>query len=90
MKIIKKHKIFFLLMVIGLLIISGCDWDAPKESNNIPDSEQFMVVDKTLNYYIVYNKKTKVMYAISNGLHNRETFTRLDNADGTPLLYEDE
>ena len=40
-------------------------------------------------YKIVYHKETKVMYAISMGLHNHGTFTVLLDVDGLPLMYKD-
>ena len=40
------------------------------------------------NYCIVYDKYTKVMYAVSNGGYNSGNFTLLVTADGKPLLYE--
>lgn len=39
---------------------------------------------------IVYQKKTKVMYAISNGGYSSGTVTMLVNADGTPLVYDED
>lgn len=37
------------------------------------------------NYYILYNKDTKVMYAV--GTYGE--FTLLVNPDGTPMLWEE-
>ena len=58
---------------------------------NNNDLTQFgiLLTDYDLAIKIVYHKKTKVMYAISCGDHNCGTMTRLDNADGRPLLYEE-
>ena len=58
---------------------------------NNNDFTQFgiLLINSDLDIIIVYHKKTKVMYAISCGYHNCGTMTRLDNADGSPLLYEE-
>ena len=45
-------------------------------------------VEAAGNYCIVYDKYTKVMYAVSNGGYNSGNFTLLVTADGKPLLYE--
>lgn len=37
------------------------------------------------NYKIAYNKGTNIMYVVSPDGH----YTRLDNADGTPMLWID-
>lgn len=47
-------------------------------------------VEETSAYCIVYDKYTKVMYAVSNGGYNCGDFTLLVNADGTPLLYDEQ
>jgi hypothetical protein len=42
------------------------------------------------DYMIVYQEKTGVMYSMSIGNNNRGTLTRLDNPDGTPLIWNGE
>lgn len=48
------------------------------------------ILDYGDNYYIVYDKETKVMYTKSNSSSNCGDFTLLVNADGTPKLWESE
>lgn len=48
----------------------------------------FRTIQHCVDFNIVYDVDTKVMYTVSNGMHNRGTFTMLVNADGTPRLYE--
>ena len=46
-------------------------------------------VEQTGGYRIVYDKYTKVMYAVSAGYYNFGTFTLLVDANGNPLLYSE-
>lgn len=53
----------------------------------------FVAVEKTKDFYVVYDRDTKVMYAVSGSSYssyNRGNFTMLVNADGTPKLYKTE
>lgn len=47
-------------------------------------------VEDMSTWKVVYHKKTKVMYAVSDGSYNYGTFTLLVNADGTPMIWEGE
>lgn len=49
----------------------------------------FEIVEDGLNYKVMYNKDTKVMYAVSDSSYNRGNFTLLVNPDGTPMLWEE-
>lgn len=51
-------------------------------------SSMFVEVEWTSNWSVVYHRDTKVMYAVSDGMYNRGTFTLLVNPDGTPMLWE--
>lgn len=86
-----KKIIIILTAIVLTFILTGC----PMETTNkaAASSIHRMVVVEDYNvkgYDIVYDKKTKVMYAVSNGYYNSGNFTLLVNADGTPLLYEGE
>jgi hypothetical protein len=48
----------------------------------------FIKIETTDDYYIVYHRETKVMYAVSDGAYNRGIFTLLVDEDGRPMLYE--
>lgn len=48
---------------------------------------RFIIVEENINYNVVYEKNTKVMYVISMGEHNHGNFTMLVNKYGKPLLY---
>lgn len=77
--------IIAIALVVVVLFFVGCD-----NTNNSAkaDDSIFVTVSCKDPYQIVYDKETKVMYAISNGCNNSGSFTMLVNADGTPKLYK--
>ena len=78
--------IIVMLVIIGLSFI-GCD----NTNNSVKASDDvFVMVSKNFSYAVVYDRETKVMYAISDGTYNQGNFTMLVNADGTPKLYKGE
>ena len=87
-------KIFCLIMIICILVFTGCDdhitMNSVQERNK--DNTSMFIIVETIGYYydIVYHKDTKVMYAISNGTYNKGVFTLLVNPDGSPMLYKEE
>lgn len=84
-------KIFTLLMTFFIVGITLCSCSSATGNNETQNqSSIFEVVETTYNYEIVYNKATKVMYAVSDGVHNHGTFTLLVNPDGTPMIYKGE
>lgn len=54
------------------------------------NEKRFVVVEKTFDYNIVYDRHTLVMYAVSKSSDNAGDFCLLYNADGKPLLYKEE
>lgn len=83
----KKILVLFLIL-ISLFSFSGCSKN--EIDYQLQDGSMFVVVENTENWKIVYNKKTKVMYAVSESSNNYGNFTLLVNADGTPMLWEEE
>ena len=79
-------KIIALMIVVLAVALTGCSEVEEKTS----DKSEFVIVEGTSSWYIVYHKKTKVMYAVSQGAYNGGTFTLLVNADGTPMIWEGE
>lgn len=79
--------IITIVLVGVVLFFVGCD-----DTNNPvkADDTVFVTVSCKAEYQIVYDKETKVMYAMSDGYYNKGSFTLLVNADGTPKLYEGE
>jgi hypothetical protein len=86
MKSYKVFKIIALMIVVLAVALTGCSKVEDKSS----DMSEFVLVEHTSTWKVVYHKKTKVMYAVSDGTYNRGTFTLLVNADGTPMIWEGE
>lgn len=51
--------------------------------------EFYKIIFDELNYAILYDKETKVMYHMSTGFYNNGNLTPLYNADGTLRVWED-
>jgi hypothetical protein len=77
-----------MLMAVMMLSLSAC---RTKRASEITKGEtsRMVYVEETGSYCIVYDKYTKVMYAVSNSVYNIGNFTLLVDANGDPLLYED-
>lgn len=82
-------KIIVLMIVVLAMALTGCIESSEIEGKNAEKSN-FGKVEENYNWYIVYHKETKVMYAVSRGTYNCGNFTLLVNADGTPMLWEGE
>ncbi len=83
-----KNKIL-VAIIIGLIIIcTGCAKveKAPYQS----ETSMFVQVEDANAFRVVYHRETKVMYAISTSAYNYGNLTLLVNADGSPMIYEEE
>ena len=82
-----KCKFLCIMMLIAVLL-SGCqEVESVVEGST---SSMFVEVEETGTWRVVYNKETKVMYAVSYSNYNIGNFTVLLNADGTPMLWDGE
>lgn len=81
-------KIMVIILCSTLLV--GCKKMEHVEENNKNNTSMFVTIEDTVSFRVVYNKYTKVMYTVSNGAYNGGNVTLLVNADGTPMLYEEE
>ena len=84
-----KRIIIILTAIFLTFLLTGCLMET---TNKAAASciHRMVIVEVANDYDIVYDKKTKVKYAVSQGYYNIGNFTLLVNADGTPLLYEGE
>ena len=79
-----------------MFLLTGCSkrTDSQEDSQDSQETNMFVVIQKSDEYEypydIVYQRDTKVMYAVSRGAYNNGNLTVLVNPDGTPLLYEEE
>jgi hypothetical protein len=90
---IKTFVVALVLVVVVLAVstaLSGCGTN-PTESKVVEDEpSMFILVESNSLWHVVYHRETKVMYAVSDGYYNMGNFTVLVNADGTPMLYEED
>lgn len=82
----KKIFLIIAISVMALMCFAACD--NPVEKNAHLGNSDFVIVESTDDFYIVYHKETKVMYAVSDSSYNHGNFTLLVNADGTPMTYK--
>ena len=79
--------IIAIALVVVVLFFVGCD----DTNTSVKASDDvFVMVSKNFSYAVVYDRETKVMYAISDASYDQGNFTMLVNADGTPKLYKGE
>lgn len=85
-------KALLIACILALCVtLDGCETtverktQAPNEVKSL-----FVIVEETATWCVVYDRETKVMYAVSDATYNRGTFTMLFNADGTPKLWRGE
>ena len=84
-----KRLIVIVLVTVMLLSLSACATKRTREIDKGKTS-RMVYVEETGTYCIVYDKYTKVMYAVSNGGYNNGNFTLLVDANGNPLLYKEQ
>jgi len=85
-----KYKIAYILILLTL-ILSGCQLQdiTSIEPDTADSTSMFVEVETTTYWKVVYQKETKVMYAVSYGSSNCGAFTLLVDADGKPMLWEE-
>lgn len=89
-KIIKEYKgiLLTLLIVLISIVVIGCT--TTSEGNSIGKVDRFVEIANEYHFYVVYDRKTKVQYAVSKGGYNSGNVTLLVDSEGKPLLYEEE
>lgn len=84
-----KKLIAVALMMAMMLSLSACATKRTRETVK-GETSRMVYVEETGAYCIVYDKYTKVMYAVSNSGYNYGNFTLLVDANGNPLLYNEQ
>lgn len=82
---------WMLVLVFGLTACAYSEMDTTydTEAEVLPPS-MFVEIERGNTYRIVYQKETKVMYAVSDQSYNEGIFTLLVDKNGNPMLYEGE
>lgn len=80
-----------IISIIAIVIIVGLAYILKDliVLDSMTNEDRFIKIDNYDCGYIVYDKQTKVEYAISGGAYNQGNLTLLVNKDGKPLLYEE-
>ena len=88
-----KKQIFINVLLITLVaslcivLLGGCSNVNAENSANV---SRFVCVEHKYDWEVVYDRYTRVMYAVSRGSYNNGNFTLLVDADGKPLLWEND
>lgn len=81
------NRIKAIVLVAAFLLLSGC----AKVENAEPEPQNvsmFDVIEKSTYWHVVADRKTGVMYAVSQGGYNHGNFTLLVDAEGKPLIWK--
>ena len=81
-----KKAMLMIALVFLAVMLSGCARTAIEEKPR--QVSIFVQVEDAGTYRVVYDKETKVMYAVSDQGAGSGVFTLLVNADGSPKLWE--
>ena len=83
-----------LAVVLAVLMLVGCQSIEEKTKNDerqkVVGKSRFYTVENNMQWRIVVDRETKVMYAVSFSTHNIGVFTLLVDADGKPLIWKGE
>ena len=79
------------IILLTLLVFTSCQANSAENDSNYrnDNASMFVYVEHGDTWNIVYNKYTKVMYAVSFGGKAYGNFTLLVNADGSPMIYDE-
>ena len=80
-------KLLMTAVICALLAVSGCG-KTTIEDTKPNDVSRFVVIESVAQCWVVADRETKVMYAVSRGGYNSGNFTLLVDADGKPLLWK--
>ena len=85
-------KALLIVCILALCFaLTGCGTTVERQTQAPYEvKSMFVILEEALSWRVVYDRETKVMYAVSYGTYNSGTFTMLVNADGTPKLLRGE
>lgn len=97
----KFKKMFIVLSFVvagAIIVVCGDSLNAATTESSVADESDAsdLAALEELGYcradrfYVVYAKDTKRMYAVSANPYNAGAVALLVNADGSPMLYEEE
>ena len=83
-----KKLILVVALTLLMAVMTGCAQTKVESKVHSEVPSIFVLVEQTYGYSIVYDKETKVMYAVSNLSSGAGRFTLLVNQDGSPKLWK--
>ena len=88
-----KKLITLFIALLMVLAMTGCTESVVENVDDKQEQQEqtsmFVKIESASTWIVVYHKETKVMYTVSNGYSSYGEFTVLVDADGKPLLYEE-
>ena len=88
----KKIVCIATVILITIILVACCTTST--NTSEASGASMFVEVESYEHWKVVYHKKTKVMYSVSNSGVGKKggdgVFTLLVNPDGSPMLYEEE
>jgi hypothetical protein len=83
-----KKLILVVALTLLMAVMTGCT-PTKVESKVVNEKPSiFVLVERTYGYDVVYDRETKVMYAVSNVSSGSGYFALLVNQDGSPKLWK--
>lgn len=83
-----KKALLIVCIVVMCFTLAGCGTTVERQTQAPNEAKSmFVIVEDAIQWSVVYDRETKVMYVVSCGTYNRGTFTLLVNTDGTPKLW---
>ena len=81
------NRIKAIALIVAFLLLSGCAANVERAEPDPQNVSMFVIVETTSRWYVVADRKTGVMYAVSQGSYNHGNFTLLVDAEGKPLIW---
>lgn len=82
-------KAIIILLMSALLAGCGTSREGEIDSRPAEGVSRFETVERGLSWFIVADRQTGVMYAVSRGIYNTGTLTLLVDKDGKPLIWRE-
>ena len=83
-----KKLILVVALALLMAVMTGCAQTKVESKVHSEVPSIFVMVEQTYGYNIVYDRETKVMYAVSNLTYGGGRFTLLVDQDGSPKLWK--
>lgn len=85
---VNKKLVLVVALVLLMVIMTGCAHTKVESKLATETPSIFVLVERTYGYDVVYDRETRVMYAVSNVSSGTGYFTLLVNKDGSPKLWK--